>query len=230
MRHRAEPGLSSLAAEACEGSRGARVRIGVGAGVVLLLVALVVAVVVTTLAPRGGVRELDGRGMTTSPATNARDDAPRGTGAQTAAPVLLVHVLGAVVRPGIVELRPGARVVDAIAAAGGLAADANPGGVNLARSVADGEQLVVPREGDVIAPQAPVAGEGPGSAPGGALVNLNLASAAELQALPRIGPALAQRIVDWREAHGLFAAPADLMKVSGIGQTLFDGLKDLVTV
>jgi competence protein ComEA len=194
-------------------------------------VALVVAVVVTTLAPRGGVRELDaGRGMTTSPATNAREDAPRGTGARTAAPVLLVHVLGAVVRPGIVELRPGARVLDAIAAAGGLAADANPGGVNLARSVTDGEQLVVPREGEVLAPPTPVVGGGPGTAPGGALVNLNLASAAELQALPRIGPALAQRIVDWREAHGLFATPADLMKVSGIGQTLFDGLKDLVTV
>ncbi|NEN06502.1 helix-hairpin-helix domain-containing protein [Diaminobutyricibacter tongyongensis] len=223
--------MSSLAAEAREGSRGARIRIGVGAGVVLLLVALVVAVVVTTLAPRGGVRELDaGRGMTTPPATNARDGAPSGTGAGTAAPVLLVHVLGAVVRPGIVELRPGARVVDAIAAAGGLAADANPGGVNLARSVADGEQLVVPREGEVIAPQAPTAGGVTGGAPGGALVNLNLASAAELQALPRIGPALAQRIVDWREAHGLFASPADLMKVSGIGQTLFDALKDLVTV
>ena len=198
---------------------------------VLLLVALVVAVVVTTLAPRGGVRELDaGRGTTTSPATNARDDAPRGAGASTTAPVLLVHVLGAVVRPGIVELGPGARVLDAIAAAGGLAADANPGGVNLARSVADGEQLVVPREGEAIAPQAPAVGGRPGSAAGGALVNLNLASAAELQALPRIGPALAQRIVDWREAHGLFATPADLMKVSGIGQTLFDGLKDLVTV
>ena len=105
-------------------------------------------------------------------------------------------------RPGIVELRPGARVVDAIASAGGLAADANPAGVNLARPVSDGEQLVVPREGEELAPQAARRGEPAETAAGsGSLVNLNLASVTELQALPRIGPALAQRIVDWRESE-----------------------------
>ena len=75
-------------------------------------------------------------------------------------------------------------------------------------------------------------GAGPvqGLAGAGALVNVNLASVSDLQTLPRIGPALAQRIVDWRDANGKFAAPVDLMKVSGIGQTLFDGLKDLITL
>ncbi len=206
-------------------------RVGVGAGVILLLVALVIAVLVTTFAPRGGVRELDaGPGRTSSPAPGASGGARGGAGSETPASVLLVHVLGAVARPGIVELRPGARVVDAIASAGGLAADADAGGVNLVRPVSDGEQLVVPREGEVIAPQATGVGGGPAGASAGSLVNVNLASATELQSLPRIGPALAQRIVDWREAHGSFAAPADLMKVSGIGQTLFDGLKDLITI
>jgi competence protein ComEA len=144
--------------------------------------------------------------------------------------VLLVHVLGAVAKPGIVELRAGSRVVDAIAAAGGLAADADASGVNLARVVSDGEQLVVPREGEAVAPPAGATGAAQPGAAAGALVNVNAASASDLQTLPRIGPALAQRIVDWRDAHGRFTAPADLMKVSGIGQTLFDGLKDLITL
>jgi competence protein ComEA len=142
--------------------------------------------------------------------------------------VLLVHVLGAVARPGIVELRAGSRVVDAIASAGGLTADANAGGVNLARPVSDGEQIVVPREGEAV-PEAVAGGEAK-TAAGSGPVNINLGSVSDLQALPRIGPALAQRIVDWRESNGRFTAPADLMKVAGIGQTLFDGLKDLITV
>jgi competence protein ComEA len=222
--------LSALASETREGSRGARVRVGVGAGVILLLVALVVAVVVTTVAPRGGVRDLGvGSTGTASPSSGAVvGDARASQGPPTTASVLLVHVLGAVAKPGIVELRPGSRVVDAIASAGGLAADANAGGVNLARPVSDGEQIVVPREGESVAPAA--AGPAPGGAIAGSLVNVNAASAAELQALPRIGPALAQRIVDWREANGRFAAAADLMKVSGIGQTLFDAFKDLIVV
>lgn len=201
-----------------------------GAGVILLLVGMVIAVLITTFAPRGGVRDLD-----TVP-TASRSAAPTvgrggvaGPGSTTPATVLLIHVLGAVVKPGIVELRPGSRVVDAIASAGGLAPDANPAGVNLARPVSDGEQLVVPRVGE-----EPVSGAAPGEpaggSAGGSLVSLNRASVTELQALPRIGPALAQRIVDWRESNGPFSVPADLMKVSGIGQTLFDGLKDLITL
>jgi competence protein ComEA len=239
VRHRADNGLSDLAAEARAGSRGARVRIGVGAGVILLLAALVVAVVVTTFAPRGGVRELGGAATVTGApgaggtgSGGGSDVGPGGsrTGSPMQTTVLLVHVLGAVAKPGIVELRAGSRVVDAIAAAGGLAADADASGVNLARVVSDGEQLVVPREGEAVAPPAGATGAAQPGAAAGALVNLNAASASDLQTLPRIGPALAQRIVDWRDAHGRFTAPADLMKVSGIGQTLFDGLKDLITL
>ncbi len=207
-------------------------RIGVGAGVIILLVGLVAAVLVTTFAPRGGVRELDAGGgsspTASGPGAGSRSGSelgsqPPGTASDS---VLLVHVLGAVNRPGIVEVRAGSRVLDAIASAGGLTGDADSAGVNLARPVSDGEQLVVPRVGEVMAPPAPAGG---GPAPGGK-VNVNSASVDELQVLPRIGPALAQRIVDWRGANGRFASPADLLKVTGIGQTLFDTIKDLITV
>lgn len=212
--------------------RTSRVRIGVGAGVVLLLVGLVVAVLVTTFVPRGGIREVEGASASGvdfgSPSTPPGEG---GYGVETGAPPLLVHVLGAVQRPGIVELGAGSRVLDAIAAAGGLVDDADPAGVNLARPVSDGEQLVVPRVGEAPSPAA-VGGAvgGSGGVGGGGVVNLNLASAGELATLPRIGPALAQRIVDWREENGRFAAPSDLLKVSGIGQKLFDGLKALIAV
>ncbi len=208
-------------------------RIGVGAGVILLLVAMVVAVAVTTFAPRGGVRDVgaEAAGTPAPVGAGAGADARSGSanGPATPGPVLLVHVLGAVARPGIVELRAGSRVVDAIASAGGLTADANAGGVNLARPVSDGEQIVVPREGEAV-PEAVAGGQTKTAAGSGSPVNINLGSVSDLQALPRIGPALAQRIVDWRESNGRFTAPADLMKVAGIGQTLFDGLKDLITV
>jgi competence protein ComEA len=191
---------------------------------------MVIAVLVTTFAPRGGVRDLEPTGSPTATTPRASGDGDRSDDAH--ATVLLVHVLGAVVKPGLVELRTGSRVVDAIAAAGGLSADANVAGVNLARPVADGEQLTVPREGEAIVAQGQGGGASGGGAAGGtgSLVSLNSASVTELQTLPRIGPALAQRIVDWREANGPFAVAGDLMKVSGIGQTLFDGIKDLVTL
>ncbi|WP_431277215.1 ComEA family DNA-binding protein [Leifsonia poae] len=149
---------------------------------------------------------------------------------------MLVHVLGAVKKPGLVSLTTGARVVDAVAAAGGLTDDAEVAGVNLARVLADGEQLVVPHVGEVL---APAAGAGAGAGAGGgasgagaseAMVNLNTAGQAELETLPRIGPALAQRILDYRKANGRFKAVADLMKVTGIGQKLFEGLKDRLAV
>jgi competence protein ComEA len=192
---------------------------------------MVIAVLITTFAPRGGVRVVEPSGTpaaTPVGAPGAGDGPARGP-----ATVLLVHVLGAVAVPGLVELHPGSRVVDAIAAAGGLTADANAAGVNLARPVSDGEQLTVPREGEAIVPQERSGGASEGGGSAGttdSLVSLNRASVAELQTLPRIGPALAQRIIDWREANGPFVVAADLMKVGGIGQKLFDGLKDLVTL
>ena len=196
---------------------------GVGAAIVLLVAAAVVAVLVSATAQGGTSFTLP-----TSTAT------PLGPPASTSGATggLLVHVTGAVREPGLVSLSAGARVVDAVAAAGGLTDDADAAGVNLARPVADGEQLVVPRVGEV--PVAAGTGAGAGSAGGGAaagaVVNLNTATQGELETLPRIGPALAQRILDWRQANGRFAQPADLLKVTGIAQKLFDGLKDRVVV
>ncbi|MDO7882213.1 ComEA family DNA-binding protein [Salinibacterium soli] len=186
--------------------RRARIQARAGAVVVLVLVGLGCAVLVSALAPRGGGGEL------APPTPSATEAASAG---------ILVHVLGAVVAPGLYELREGDRVVDAVAAAGGFAEGADQAGVNLARPVADGEQLLVPLVG-----QAPV----PGAPAADGRVNLNTADAAALETLPRVGPALADRIIQWRDANGGFTAVEDLLNVSGIGDKTFEGLRDLVTV
>lgn len=141
-----------------------------------------------------------------------------------------MHVLGAVANPGLVTLAAGGRVLDAVAAAGGLTEDADLSTVNLARPVTDGEQLAVPRAGEPL-PPPPAAGSGAAASGSSAsTVNLNTATQSDLETLPRIGPALASRILDWRTANGRFTSPADLLAITGIGQKLFDGLKDRVTV
>lgn len=225
-------GLASLAPGARRVPRGVRLRIGVGAGIVLLIAALVVAVAVSALAPHGSSQTVTAV-TAASGASQGSTDAPGGP-ASTDGPAtpLFVHVLGAVKDPGLFQLHDGARVVDAVAAAGGFTNDAEQGGVNLARVVSDGEQLVVPRVGET--PPVSAGGGGAAGAPGvaepGAKVNINTATATELEALPRIGPAMAQRIVDWRTANGRFSTIDDLMSVTGIGEKTFDGLKDQVTV
>lgn len=147
--------------------------------------------------------------------------------APTAAPAALyVHVSGEVREPGLYRLDEGARVVDAVSAAGGFTEKAAPEGVNLARAVTDGEQLIVPPAG--------AAGEdtpaGAGSAPSDGRVNLNTADVAALDTLPRVGPAIAQRIIDWRDQNGRFTSVDDLMAVPGIGEKMLASLRDLVTV
>ncbi|MET0782721.1 MAG: helix-hairpin-helix domain-containing protein, partial [Leifsonia flava] len=125
------------------------------------------------------------------------------------------------------------RVMDAVAAAGGFAATADPGGVNLARELSDGEQLVVPAVGEVPPPSAVAPGASGGAAGGaasGGPIDLNRATVADLDTLPRIGPALAQRIIDWRDANGGFSSVDELREVSGIGDKTFESLQDLVTV
>jgi competence protein ComEA len=218
--------------------RSARVRIGIGAGVVILIVALVGAVLVNAFAQQGSGSEVQREpeavaGSAAGSVGSGLGSPPAGLSSTAAAgTAVLVHVLGAVKRPGLVSLSTGARVVDAVAAAGGLTDDAEVSGINLARVVADGEQLVVPRVGEVVAPPAGGSGGGSPGASGssGAVVNLNTATQAELESLPRIGPALAGRILDYRAANGRFAAVTDLMKVTGIGQKLYDGLKDRIAV
>ena len=135
---------------------------------------------------------------------------------------LYVHVAGAVARPGIYVLPGDARVVDAIAAAGGFAVDAARDAVNLARPLSDGEQLHVPVPGG-----DPV---GAAAAETDTRVDLNTADAAALDTLPRIGPALAQRIIEWRDDNGRFTSVEDLLAVPGIGDKMLEALRGLVRI
>lgn len=155
---------------------------------------------------------------------------------------IVVHVVGAVVSPGVVVLADGARVADAIAAAGGAASDADTEQLNLARVLGDGEQVRVPHAGEQLVAPDPgpsppggasgggAAGASGGSTPGGGVVNINTAGAAELEALPGIGPALAARIVEYRDGHGPFASVDDLTDVPGIGPAKLEALRSQATV
>lgn len=147
-------------------------------------------------------------------------------------PPLVVHVAGCVARPGVYDLPAGARVADAVAAAGGALDGAATDSVNLARLLADGEQVYLPSEEEAAGggpATAASAGAHAGSATAGSTVNINAAGATELETLPGVGPATAQKIVDDREKNGPFAAPEDLMRVPGIGPKKFEALADLVT-
>lgn len=167
-----------------------------------------------------------------------------------------VYVLGAVARPGVYPLPRDSILEDALAAAGGPLPAADLAGLNLAQSLADGDRVHVPAITPTVTPPPPTQTPrptrtvGPGmptltpeptatTAPASATpaaglagdkVNINTATAAELDRLPRIGPATAERILEYRAARGPFQAPEDLMKVKGIGPATFEQLKDLITV
>lgn len=153
--------------------------------------------------------------------------APTHSTTPAATTTLFVHVSGAVQQPGLVTVTVGARVVDAIAAAGGFVADADQAAVNLARAVKDGEQILVPVIGAVASSGT---GQATGQGQSGGLINLNTADQAALETLPHVGPALAKRIIAWREEHGGFSAVDDLRSVSGIGEKTFADIEALVTV
>jgi competence protein ComEA len=141
-------------------------------------------------------------------------------------------VTGAVAHPGVYTVSQDSRIEDAITAAGGAAADANLLGVNLAERLHDAQQIYVPYQSDTATPVLPtpvptVAGT---AHTGGERVNINTATTSELQTLPGIGPALAQRIIDYRATNGPFQAPEDVVRVRGIGEQTFEQLRDLVTV
>lgn len=182
---------------------------GAGAAVVLGLLGAGSAVLLTAVTPHGSTA-LVAPGASASPVVQ---DAGAGS-------VIYVHILGQVARPGLYTLHDGARAVDIVAAAGGFTAQADPAGLNLARVLSDGEQIVVPAIGETAA--GPIAADGK--------VNLNTADSAALDTLPRVGPALAARILAWREQNGRFSAIEDLLEVPGIGDATFQGLRDLVTV
>lgn len=141
-----------------------------------------------------------------------------GTVVASGSPALVVDVAGRVRHPGLVRLAVGARVDDALKAAGGVLPGTSTASLNLARKLADGEQVLVGVQ---------VSGP-PGSA--GGLLDLNTATAAELDALPGIGPVLADKIVSWRTEHGRFASIDQLREVGGIGESKYSSLKSKVRV
>jgi len=154
---------------------------------------------------------------------------PTITPAPTPTPqVLTVYVSGAVARPGVYTLPDHSRVGRAVNAAGGFAEGALRAGVNLAQPLMDGQQIHVPREGEVTPPVVPAGSPFSGDQAGP--VDINTASAEQLTALPRIGPVMANRIVEYREAHGPFRKIEEIEKVKGIGDATFERLKDLITV
>lgn len=160
----------------------------------------------------------------------------------------MLYVVGAVEHAGVVRVAADARVTDALTAAGGAAADADLSRLNLARPVVDGERLYVPRIGEAEVPAELPAGGGAGAGAGAGgsgsgadgtgggagaaaqVVDLNTADATALETLPGIGPALAERILAWRDEHGGFRSVEDLLEVSGIGEGRFAELQDRVTV
>ncbi|MDL5350324.1 helix-hairpin-helix domain-containing protein [Microbacterium sp. zg-YB36] len=194
----------------------ARRRLGVGAVTVVVIAALAVTVAIGILRSAAAPVET---------VTIAGTDAAPDPTAPVAA--VYVHVSGAVAVPGLYRLGDGARVVDAIAAAGGFGEGADEAAVNLARIVVDGEQLHVPVVGEAVPPNVVQPG---GAGPAGAKVNLNTGDLAALDTLPRIGPALAQRIIDWRDENGRFTSVDDLLAVPGIGDKMLAALRDLVTL
>lgn len=151
---------------------------------------------------------------------------PTGGGEGPGPETVFVHVAGEVTEPGLIELPAGSRIADALEHAGGPAAGADLAAINLAAVVADGEQIYVPAPGE----QPPAAAAGAADGGGPATVNVNTASAEELQQLPGIGPVLAGRIANHREENGRFAAVEDLQSVPGIGPALMAQLRTEVTV
>ncbi|MEO6941720.1 MAG: helix-hairpin-helix domain-containing protein [Terrimesophilobacter sp.] len=215
-------------------SRSGRIRVGLGATVVLLIVGIGVAVLVSAFSSAAGSRTVID---VPSPSASARpgagsisgSNAGSNAGSSESGAELYVHVLGAVRHPGLYRFSDGDRAIDAIAAAGGYSEGADRRQLNLARYLADGEQLYIPTEQESALGVA-VGGAGASAVTKGGKVNLNTADATSLETLPRVGPALAARILAWREANGPFTSIEDLMSVSGIGDKTFTGLKDLVTI
>ena len=203
-----------------------------------------------------GAQQSPGTQSTAQPSANPSESAQGGASGEA---TVRVHVAGAVNNPGVYTLPAQGRAVDAIAAASGAAADADLDRVNLAGALSDGVQIYVPHRGETAAPaqiqpNGGTANAGQGNAANGASqggaqpqpartltpagsaqkgstpVNINTATAEELQSLPRIGPAMAQRIIAWREAHGGFRSVDELDAVPGIGPSMLENLRPLVTV
>lgn len=177
----------------------------------------------TVAAPASGEAMVELPSSGPAPATGVRASPVAETGSVT------VDVAGKVRRPGIAVLDAGARVIDALKAAGGARPGVDLSSLNLARVLVDGEQILVG------APAPPTAGAPPPGDPGGApvagrLVNLNVATAAELEALPEVGPVTAAAIVSWRETNGAFTSVEELLEIDGIGEATLAQIAPHATV
>ncbi|MBF4576357.1 helix-hairpin-helix domain-containing protein [Frondihabitans sp. VKM Ac-2883] len=203
-----------------------RWRIGVGAAVVAALVLFGVLVVVSALRS-GGAAVSDVPLTSGSTAATSRSTA---SASAPAGPTVFVHILGRVRKPGLYEVPSTARAVDVVAAAGGFQNDADQAALNLARTVTDGEQIVVPRVGESPPPLPPAGSDSPASGTGTALVDLNTADEAALETLTGVGPATAAAIIAWRDEHGRFESVDDLLDVTGIGEKKLEKLRDGVVV
>ena len=149
--------------------------------------------------------------------------------APTATPgPIRVYVSGAVTSPDVYSIPPGSIMRDALTAAGGASGEADLNQVNLAQVLRDGDHIYVPKIGEV--PTPALVGVDSTEAALSGLLNINTATAEQLEALPGIGPAIAKRIVDYRDAHGPFANIEAIQNVSGIGPAIFGQIKDLITV
>ena len=150
---------------------------------------------------------------------------------------LTVYVTGAVNQPGVVTVATGARIADAVNACGGLSPDADGEAINMAQAVKDGQQIRVPAKGAQNAAAnggnntaSAKAGGSANSADMGGLVNINTADEKALDTLPGVGPATAQKIIEYRENEGAFQSPEDIMKVRGIGKAKYEKMKDKITI
>ena len=141
---------------------------------------------------------------------------------------VVVDVVGAVRRPGLYRLEQGTRIADAVARAGGATPKAELAQVNLAAPLADGEQVVIPKRGAPEIAPAGAPGSPAGAGPGAAPIQLSTATLEQLDTLPGVGPATAQKILDYRAKHGAFSSIEELDAVSGIGPKRLDQLRDLV--
>jgi competence protein ComEA len=179
----------------------------------------------TTAAPAGAAA-----GTATTASAAATGDGASVSAAPARDTRSTVHVVGAVRRAGVYTLRAGDRVQDAIARAGGATGHANLQAINLAAKVADGQQIVVPRKEAAGAAASATADGVKASAGVSGPVNLNSATAEQLDTLDGVGPATVQKILEFRQQHGGFSAIDDLAQISGIGPKRLESLRTQVTL
>ena len=198
----------------------------------LVLLGFLIALFCGTAAARGDAL-IERSSDEAVPLPSAESKASPSPDSSSESAALIVDVSGAVLNPGVYELKEGSRVDDAIQAAGGLSEDADTSALNRASLLSDGMKITVPRQGEAAREGSPAVGDAqvPSDASTAkSLININTASSEELQTLNGVGPSTAEAIIADREENGLFATTEDLMRVSGIGDKKFAKIKDAICV